>query len=290
MNTYTCVILSYISICTIIVLFVPIAKNKWRNYLRDFKQAYKKIGWGYQENQALLSLRTSLVKFFMIITFGILTLLFFVFTPFLLPFMVMYDKKKKVLPKRKKDADKIILEGYVTQMSPIRHPDDGRIYIVFLLGIYTDNRTQYYRIVSWNNLAKEVEKTVNIGCQVRVEGKPRIFNYTDDDGKKNQINEVQADHVEILQIENCLYFQNITGVGDIQCFECKNKEQITSFIHGIHSATTGYQCQSCGKFHSIGNWDKIDYCDCGGKLERDKPLFCPKCKSNRLNYEVIYMT
>lgn len=31
-------------------------------------------------------------------------------------------------------------------------------------------------------------------------------------------------------------------------------------------------------------------CNCGGKLSRDKTIFCPKCKSRRLKYEMEYIT
>ena len=31
-------------------------------------------------------------------------------------------------------------------------------------------------------------------------------------------------------------------------------------------------------------------CDCGGKLEREQILFCPKCKSKNLSYDMGYIT
>jgi len=96
-------------------------------------------------------------------------------------------------------------------------------------------------------------------------------------------------------------------------------EEIISFIHGRIKLTgqswgeSGAQCQSCGKFTSIEHiggersysrrkgWGKIIkkekrtyrqliYCTCGGKLEREKPLFCPKCKSTNVEYSMRYCT
>jgi hypothetical protein len=47
-----------------------------------------------------------------------------------------------------------------------------------------------------------------------------------------------------------LKFQYMGGHGTISCNECNFSESLTSFIHGIDSSRTGYQCQACGKFAS----------------------------------------
>ena len=31
-------------------------------------------------------------------------------------------------------------------------------------------------------------------------------------------------------------------------------------------------------------------CECGGKLDREELLFCPKCKSKSLDYNMHYIT
>ena len=85
------------------------------------------------------------------------------------------------------------------------------------------------------------------------------------------------------------------GAGDIICRNCFYKERIISFLHGFGKdrwTNSGYQCQSCGKFHSIENARKLDHlpsCECGGKLSRDEVLFCPKCRSTNLEYEMQYI-
>jgi hypothetical protein len=36
--------------------------------------------------------------------------------------------------------------------------------------------------------------------------------------------------------------------------------------------------------------DVAETCGCGGVLEREKTLFCPKCQSQHLSYECIFKT
>lgn len=187
-----------------VALLIPPARNHWKKYLKDFNRTYKDIGWDdfLQEKQTLLSLRRGLVKVMMIITFISLTLLFFIFTPILLPFMVIYDKKK-----------------------------------------------------------------------------------------------AQRENEYSKDIDTNLYFSWMGGAGTIICCDCSYKEDIVSFVHGfddggIANGVTGYQCQSCGKFHSLedGEDGNNKQCDCGGKLERDKPIFCPECKSKKVQYSMRYIT
>jgi hypothetical protein len=84
-----------------------------------------------------------------------------------------------------------------------------------------------------------------------------------------------------------LYFTTMGGKGKIQCLECNFQQEIVSYLHGVNWNNTGFQCQKCGKFHEI-NLDmdnsKKKKCDCGGKLDRDKHLFCPECKTFHLAY------
>ena len=88
-----------------------------------------------------------------------------------------------------------------------------------------------------------------------------------------------------------LYYSGINGYGDIICKDCNHSEETTFFLHRKHSSTTGLQCQTCGLFHSIEDWKSNEelYCDCGGKLERDNQIFCPKCKSKNVKNNTHYM-
>ena len=83
-----------------------------------------------------------------------------------------------------------------------------------------------------------------------------------------------------------LYFVKMGGEGTIICCDCGFSEQIISSWHGFDDNYTGYQCQSCGKLYALSGRDEknISQCDCKGTLEREKPIFCPQCKSKNIIY------
>jgi hypothetical protein len=95
-----------------------------------------------------------------------------------------------------------------------------------------------------------------------------------------------------------LWYSQMGGCGTITCKDCKHSEDITSFIHGIDSSVSGFQCQQCGKFHGVNaggrgranQYERALVCDCGGPLQRDKVLFCPSCKSQNLSYDLREIT
>jgi len=85
MNTFTYIII-YLIICAAIALFVPIARKCWISFLHEYKLA--------PEGDKAKPIKRGLLKILVVITFGIVTLLFFIFTPLLLPFMIYNDKRK----------------------------------------------------------------------------------------------------------------------------------------------------------------------------------------------------
>jgi hypothetical protein len=95
-----------------------------------------------------------------------------------------------------------------------------------------------------------------------------------------------------------LWFKYLGGHGSITCKDCNHNESLTSFTHGSQSSTTGFQCQECGMFSAIrsgGPGRATDYestliCECGGKFEREKVLFCPECHSKNLSYNMEFIT
>jgi hypothetical protein len=130
--------------------------------------------------------------------------------------------------------------------------------------------------------------------------------------KENEKYEMQPNENE--STSEGIKFQYMGGHGTVSCKQCNFSESLTSFIHGIDSSRTGYQCQKCGKFASrlrtkqnrISNEElqevqKISnesgsvndaslICECGGKLNRDQILFCPDCKSKDMSYSMEYIT
>ena len=77
-----------------------------------------------------------------------------------------------------------------------------------------------------------------------------------------------------------------------------HNESITSFTHGRDSSTAGFQCQACGKFAAINSggpgkakeYQNSLICECSGKFEREKVLFCPECQSKNLSYDMEFIT
>jgi hypothetical protein len=109
---------------------------------------------------------------------------------------------------------------------------------------------------------------------------------------------IQATRKRVQERSKGLWFSYIGGHGTVRCKDCDHNEEITSFIHGINSSSTGFQCQACGKFSSIGSggpgkaneYEESFVCKCGGGLDREKIIFCPSCKSKNLSYQTLYMT
>jgi len=111
----------------------------------------------------------------------------------------------------------------------------------------------------------------------------------------NAMNQQSKDNKQDINLS----FKTIgSGAGRIYCNNCNHEENIISFIHGFNEedcndAESGYQCQSCGKFHSLTMCDIHDekfICDCGGRLSNEEELFCPQCKSKDITYKVSYVT
>ena len=87
-----------------------------------------------------------------------------------------------------------------------------------------------------------------------------------------------------------LYFSQTNGVGNLHCQSCNYVERLTCYTHGLDWTKTGVQCEACGEFCSIDGTSAILTCNCGGKLRRDEAIFCPKCRSNNVEFKVSYMT
>jgi primosomal protein N' len=63
-------------------------------------------------------------------------------------------------------------------------------------------------------------------------------------------------------------------------------------LYADHWCIGGAQCQNCGKFYEIASRSKqeVTECEYGGKLSREKPIFCPECKSKNMHYDMKYIT
>ena len=110
--------------------------------------------------------------------------------------------------------------------------------------------------------------------------------------------------------EDYLCFSHMGGAGTIVCDDCGYQEDIVSFIHGDMSCTIGRQCPHCHAFtiehnesteyHAFGESTEDFKCPkCGTVIRKkeepflkgnDAPLFCPKCHSPRLHYDLGILT
>ncbi len=110
--------------------------------------------------------------------------------------------------------------------------------------------------------------------------------------------ELAAARKAVAEESKGLRYCYMGGCGIITCKDCRHSEDVTSFIHGIDSSVSGFQCQWCGKFHSVNaggrgqanQYERALVCDCGGPLDREKVLFCPSCKSQNLSYDLREIT
>jgi superfamily II DNA helicase RecQ len=111
------------------------------------------------------------------------------------------------------------------------------------------------------------------------------------DGSRHGTTDIEKHHEALKRIDGIRY-SSMGGFGKISCCECSFAEKNTSFLHGSEgsgTSSTGYQCLSCGEFAALAPGDSLQ-CQCGGSLSRDHLLFCPKCKSHKLIYRMLFMT
>ncbi len=101
------------------------------------------------------------------------------------------------------------------------------------------------------------------------------------------------------RVRSGIEFTRMGGAGSIHCRDCSYEQEIVSFTHGYSdtgpTSETGVQCLKCGKLTTLSEGHGTDDdteapCDCGGALSRDHVLFCPRCRSKNLVYEMRYIT
>lgn len=208
-------------------------------------------------------------------------------------------------------VNKIFLTGNVA--SKVGFNKDKGILIFYLEvvdKVYEDDGTptqfidsEMYQIICCNDLAKEVQQSIERGMTIYIEGKIHSHRYKNENGIEICTKVIPIEKFEIIQEKKpeyyYLYFSRMGGIGSIECLDCRYSKGVVSSFHGFDDEGSpadmviGVQCQSCGKFESLENWwsrNPPTLCKCGGTLERDKPLFCPKCKSKRLRYHMTLIT
>ena len=109
--------------------------------------------------------------------------------------------------------------------------------------------------------------------------------------------------------DNYRHVRNLSVGKNGHCNDCGFNQKIISLLHSSRHGSCGcfkedrsdgfeegrwsiisYQCQQCGKFNEIER-DMTNargqICECGGKLELEMPVFCPKCRSKDVFVSVV---
>lgn len=110
-------------------------------------------------------------------------------------------------------VNKVILIGNVGKEPDVKALDRGKKVANFPLatsergytlanGTQVPERTEWHNIVVWGGLAEVVERYVNKGDKLYLEGKIRTRNYDDKQGIKRYMTEVYVDNLEMLGSPN----------------------------------------------------------------------------------------
>ncbi len=103
--------------------------------------------------------------------------------------------------------NKVQLIGNLGQTPEIRTTDSGKKLAKFSMAtneVYRSStgekvqETQWHNVVAWDKVAEIVEKHLNKGTEVAIEGKLIHRNYTDKDGNKKYVTEVQVNERLLL--------------------------------------------------------------------------------------------
>ena len=113
-----------------------------------------------------------------------------------------------------------------------------------------------------------------------------LFNFLFNNNKKKK-------HSKLPEEKIGLYYDKMAGAaGHINCTECSFIVLIDVWAHDYKkwAIKTSYQCLSCGEFKnpSLFKDDTVAACSCGGTLSNKHKLFCPKCKSDKLQCLLFY--
>ena len=103
--------------------------------------------------------------------------------------------------------NKVQLIGNLGQTPEIRTTDSGKKLAKFSMAtneVYRSStgekvqETQWHNVVAWDKVAEIVEKHLNKGTEVAIEGKLIHRNYNDKDGNKKYVTEVQVNELLLL--------------------------------------------------------------------------------------------
>jgi len=103
--------------------------------------------------------------------------------------------------------NKVQLIGNLGNAPEVRTTETGRKLVKFSVAtneIYRNNNgekikeTQWHNLIAWGKVADIAEKFLNKGTEVAIEGKLVNRNYTDKEGNKKYITEIQVNELLLL--------------------------------------------------------------------------------------------
>ena len=103
--------------------------------------------------------------------------------------------------------NKVQLIGNLGNKPEIRLIDRGKKFARFSMAtneVYRNQKgdkiteTQWHNLIAWGKVAEIAEKFLNKGTEIAVEGKLLYRNYTDKEGNKRNVTEVQVNEILLL--------------------------------------------------------------------------------------------
>ena len=100
--------------------------------------------------------------------------------------------------------NKVQLIGHLGQDPEIRNTDAGKKLVKFSVAtneIYRNAKgekvkeTQWHNLIAWGKIADIVEKYLNKGSEIAIEGKLITRNYNDKEGNKKYVTEIQVNEL-----------------------------------------------------------------------------------------------
>ena len=108
-------------------------------------------------------------------------------------------------------TNKVQLIGNLGKTPEVRNTESGKKLVRFSLAtneVYHNAKgekvkeTQWHNLFAWGKLADIVEKYLNKGNEVAIEGKLITRNYNDKEGNKKYITEIQVNELLLLGSKN----------------------------------------------------------------------------------------
>jgi len=103
--------------------------------------------------------------------------------------------------------NKVQLIGNLGNAPEVRNTESGKKLVKFSVAtneIYTNSKgekvkeTQWHNLIAWGKVADIAEKYLLKGTEVAVEGKLITRNYTDKEGNKKYVTEIQVNELLLL--------------------------------------------------------------------------------------------